>query len=142
MTRSWTSWIVKLPSITPSVVMRLRMVSVGPTFQQFRRTVRDLSRANGKEARLRVEGGEVDVLVIVGVDAAAALKPHDRFFAQQHQELRRLHRRGRGWSQDFADVAEAIQTHIDNLVVYPPALETLFDRYGRHYQCYSDERNG
>lgn len=43
------------------LVMRLRMVPVGPTFQQFRRTVRDLSHSLGKEAQLHVTGGEVEV---------------------------------------------------------------------------------
>lgn len=43
------------------LVMRLRMVPVGPTFQQFRRTVRDLSRSLGKDAKLLVTGGEVEV---------------------------------------------------------------------------------
>jgi two-component system chemotaxis sensor kinase CheA len=43
------------------LVMRLRMVPVGPTFQQFRRTVRDLSHSLGKEAQLHVAGGEVEV---------------------------------------------------------------------------------
>jgi two-component system, chemotaxis family, sensor kinase CheA len=43
------------------LVMRLRMVPVGPTFQQLARTVRDLARGLGKEARLDVTGGDVEV---------------------------------------------------------------------------------
>jgi chemosensory pili system protein ChpA (sensor histidine kinase/response regulator) len=37
------------------------MVPVGPTFQQLARTVRDLARGLGKEARLDVTGGDVEV---------------------------------------------------------------------------------
>jgi two-component system chemotaxis sensor kinase CheA len=43
------------------MVMRLRMVPVGPTFQQLARTVRDLARSLGKEARLEIAGGDVEV---------------------------------------------------------------------------------
>lgn len=43
------------------LVMALRMVPVGPTFQQYQRTVRDLANAQGKLAQLTVEGGEVEV---------------------------------------------------------------------------------
>jgi len=41
--------------------MSLRMVPVGPAFQQLARTLRDLALALGKEARLAIEGGEAEV---------------------------------------------------------------------------------
>ena len=43
------------------LVMKLRMVPVGPTFQRYARTVRDLALAEGKLAVLNIEGGEVEV---------------------------------------------------------------------------------
>lgn len=43
------------------LVMALRMVPIGPTFRQHVRTVRDMARAHGKEARLEVSGGDVEV---------------------------------------------------------------------------------
>jgi two-component system, chemotaxis family, sensor kinase CheA len=43
------------------LVMRLRMVPVGPTFRQFQRIVRDTARSLGKEADLRIEGEDVEV---------------------------------------------------------------------------------
>ncbi len=43
------------------LVMKLRMVPVGPAFRRYRRTVRDLARAHGKVARLVTEGEEVEV---------------------------------------------------------------------------------
>lgn len=43
------------------LVMKLRMVPVGPTFRQFQRIVRDTARALGKEAELRIEGEDVEV---------------------------------------------------------------------------------
>ncbi len=42
-------------------VMRVRMVPVGPLFRQHLRTVRDLTRAERKWARLVLEGEEVEV---------------------------------------------------------------------------------
>ncbi|HJX83058.1 MAG TPA: chemotaxis protein CheA, partial [Candidatus Angelobacter sp.] len=42
-------------------VMGIRMVPVGPLFQQFLRAVRDISRSHGKLARLEVVGGDVEV---------------------------------------------------------------------------------
>ncbi len=44
-----------------SEVMSIRMVSVGPLFRQFVRSVRDLARSHGKLARLEVIGGDVEV---------------------------------------------------------------------------------
>lgn len=41
--------------------MKLRLVPVGPTFRRYRRTVRDLARAQGKRARLSIAGEEVEV---------------------------------------------------------------------------------
>lgn len=43
------------------VVMKLRMVPVGPAFRQYARTIRDLARTHGKKARLVVEEGDVEV---------------------------------------------------------------------------------
>jgi two-component system chemotaxis sensor kinase CheA len=42
-------------------VMGVRLVPVGPLFQQFARSVRDISQSHGKLARLEVVGGEVEV---------------------------------------------------------------------------------
>ncbi len=47
------------------LVMKLRMVPVGPTFRQFQRIVRDTARTLGKEAELRIEGTDVEVDVTV-----------------------------------------------------------------------------
>jgi two-component system chemotaxis sensor kinase CheA len=43
------------------LVMKLRMVPVGPTFRQFQRIVRDTARALGKEVDLKIEGVDVEV---------------------------------------------------------------------------------
>jgi two-component system chemotaxis sensor kinase CheA len=43
------------------LVMKLRMVPVGPTFRQFQRIVRDTAQSLGKEAELRIEGEDVEV---------------------------------------------------------------------------------
>lgn len=43
------------------LVMKLRMVPVGPAFQQLSRTVRDLARSLGKETRLEIVGADVEV---------------------------------------------------------------------------------
>ena len=43
------------------LVMKLRMVPIGPTFRSYRRTVRDLARAHGKVARLVLDGEDVEV---------------------------------------------------------------------------------
>ena len=43
------------------LVMKLRMVPVGPTFRRYRRTVRDLAKSHGKVVRLVIEGEEVEV---------------------------------------------------------------------------------
>lgn len=43
------------------VVMKLRMVPLGPTFRPHTRTVRDLALACGKQARLIVHGEDVEV---------------------------------------------------------------------------------
>jgi len=42
-------------------IMKVRMVPVGPIFRQYLRTVRDLAQANGKAARLGLEGEDVEV---------------------------------------------------------------------------------
>lgn len=41
--------------------MKVRMVPVGPIFRQYLRIVRDVAQANGKAARLVLEGEEVEV---------------------------------------------------------------------------------
>ncbi len=43
------------------LVMKARMVPVGPLFQQQLRAVRDLARAQGKQVRLVIEGADVEV---------------------------------------------------------------------------------
>ncbi len=43
------------------LVMKVRMVPIGRTFQTFARTVRDLSQAMGKRVRLEVSGEDVEV---------------------------------------------------------------------------------
>jgi len=43
------------------LVMKVRMVPVGPLFRQYLRTVRDLSRELQKSARLEIQGGDVEV---------------------------------------------------------------------------------
>ncbi|WP_242392320.1 chemotaxis protein CheA [Anaeromyxobacter oryzisoli] len=43
------------------LIMKARMVPIGPTFLQHARTVRDLATASGKLARLEVEGEDVEV---------------------------------------------------------------------------------
>jgi two-component system chemotaxis sensor kinase CheA len=43
------------------LVMKLRMVPIGPTFRQYIRTVRDASASVGKMARLVIEGEEVEM---------------------------------------------------------------------------------
>ncbi|MGA3088437.1 MAG: chemotaxis protein CheA [Terriglobales bacterium] len=44
-----------------SEVMSVRMISIGPLFRQFSRSVRDLAKSHGKSARLEVVGGHVEV---------------------------------------------------------------------------------
>jgi len=43
------------------LVMQVRMVPVGPTLRQYVRTVRDLATAQGKQARLAIQGEDVEV---------------------------------------------------------------------------------
>ncbi len=43
------------------LVMKLRMVPVGPSFRPLQRVVRDAAQSVRKEAELRIEGGEVEV---------------------------------------------------------------------------------
>jgi two-component system chemotaxis sensor kinase CheA len=43
------------------IILKVRMVPVGPIFRQYIRTVRDVARAHGKLARLVIEGEEVEV---------------------------------------------------------------------------------
>jgi two-component system chemotaxis sensor kinase CheA len=43
------------------LVMKVRMVPVGPTFHRFARTVRDMARKNGKLARMLILGEDVEV---------------------------------------------------------------------------------
>lgn len=42
-------------------IMAIRMIPIGPTFEQFRRFVRDASQAAGKEIRLEIEGRETEL---------------------------------------------------------------------------------
>jgi two-component system, chemotaxis family, sensor kinase CheA len=50
-----------LQSELQELIMRARMVPVGPLFQQYARTVRDLSAVLGKNARLLTIGDDVEV---------------------------------------------------------------------------------
>ncbi|HEU4387730.1 MAG TPA: Hpt domain-containing protein, partial [Blastocatellia bacterium] len=43
------------------LVMKVRMMPVGPVFRPFVRTVRDLTKENGKQVRLVIEGAEAEV---------------------------------------------------------------------------------
>jgi two-component system chemotaxis sensor kinase CheA len=43
------------------LVMKVRMVPVGPLFRQYQRTVRDLGRELGKTVNLKIEGEDVEV---------------------------------------------------------------------------------
>jgi two-component system chemotaxis sensor kinase CheA len=43
------------------LVMKVRMVSLGPVFRQYIRTVRDVAAAHGRQARLLIEGEDVEV---------------------------------------------------------------------------------
>ncbi len=42
-------------------IMAIRMIPIGPSFEQFRRFVRDSAHALGKEIRLEIEGGETEL---------------------------------------------------------------------------------
>ncbi len=42
-------------------VLKARLVSLGPLFRQYIRTVRDVAKAHGKLARLQIDGEEVEV---------------------------------------------------------------------------------
>jgi len=42
-------------------IMKVRMIPIGPIFRQYIRTVRDLAQANGKVARVAIEGEDVEV---------------------------------------------------------------------------------
>ncbi|MCP4725035.1 MAG: chemotaxis protein CheA [bacterium] len=42
-------------------IMSIRMIPIGPTFEQFRRFVRDTAKQNGKEIRIAIEGGETEL---------------------------------------------------------------------------------
>ncbi len=42
-------------------IMSIRMVPIGPTFEQFRRFVRDTAHALDKEIKLKVEGGDTEL---------------------------------------------------------------------------------
>jgi two-component system, chemotaxis family, sensor kinase CheA len=51
----------RLSSDLQRLVLETRMVPLGPTFRQFTRTVRDLAATHGKQARLVIEGADVEV---------------------------------------------------------------------------------
>ncbi len=42
-------------------IMSIRMVPIGPTFEQFKRFVRDTAHTLGKEIKLKVEGGDTEL---------------------------------------------------------------------------------
>ena len=47
------------------IIMKVRMVPVGPTFRQYNRTVRDIAQDHGKSALLTLDGEDVEVDVSV-----------------------------------------------------------------------------
>jgi two-component system, chemotaxis family, sensor kinase CheA len=51
----------RLSSDLQRLVLETRMVPLGPTFRQLTRTVRDLATTHGKQARLVIEGADVEV---------------------------------------------------------------------------------
>jgi two-component system, chemotaxis family, sensor kinase CheA len=51
----------RLQSELQELVMQVRMVPVGPTLRQFVRSVRDLAAAQGKLARVAIQGEDVEV---------------------------------------------------------------------------------
>lgn len=51
----------RLESDLQELVTRIRMIPIGPTLQQFGRTVRDLARQLGKQVRLSLEGGDIEL---------------------------------------------------------------------------------
>jgi two-component system chemotaxis sensor kinase CheA len=53
--------IDQLQSELQELIMRARMVPVGPLFQQYARTVRDLAATHGKSARLLTRGDDVEL---------------------------------------------------------------------------------
>lgn len=42
-------------------IMSIRMIPIGPTFEQFRRFVRDTAKDHGKDIRMIIEGGETEL---------------------------------------------------------------------------------
>ncbi len=42
-------------------IMSIRMVPIGPTFEQFKRFVRDTARSTNREIKLRIEGGDTEL---------------------------------------------------------------------------------
>lgn len=42
-------------------IMSIRMIPIGPSFEQFRRFVRDTAKSNGKDIKLYIEGGETEL---------------------------------------------------------------------------------
>jgi len=51
----------RLETDLQELVTRIRMIPIGPTLQQFGRTVRDIARQLGKQVRLTIEGGEIEL---------------------------------------------------------------------------------
>jgi len=55
------SEVERLSAELQELVMKLRMVPIGPFFRQYMRVVRDTAAAHGKSARLVLEGEDVEV---------------------------------------------------------------------------------
>jgi two-component system chemotaxis sensor kinase CheA len=53
--------IDQLQNELQELIMRARMVPIGPTFRQYARTVRDLAASHGKNARLITSGDDVEL---------------------------------------------------------------------------------
>jgi two-component system chemotaxis sensor kinase CheA len=57
--------IDRLHAQLQELIMKARLVPIGPTFRQYIRTVRDISAARGKSAELVIEGEDVEVDTMV-----------------------------------------------------------------------------
>jgi two-component system chemotaxis sensor kinase CheA len=57
--------IDRLHAQLQELIMKARLVPIGPTFRQYIRTVRDLTAAHGKSAHLVIEGEDVEVDTMV-----------------------------------------------------------------------------
>ena len=59
-------------------IMSIRMVPISPTFEQFKRFVRDTAHSLGKEIKLKVEGGDTELDKTVIEKIGDPLKTYDK----------------------------------------------------------------